>query len=198
MNDDQLSALYAVALKQQETAKAAVDEMARERAKLSDVIQSLKIAIGGVHNAARDAASTAVTETLSQSTNAAKTAANASVMALDEAAEQVRAAGAWVGWKLALVLCLAGASAVMVNYAIGRFTLPTREEIDALRSEKAELETTIAALEKRGGRMKIERCGPQSRLCVRIAPKQGDGIPVFRGPFQSPDGKDSYVIPYGY
>jgi hypothetical protein len=45
--------------------------------------------------------------------------------ALDDAADQMRDAGAWISWKFPLVFALALASAVTVatNYASGRFTL---------------------------------------------------------------------------
>jgi len=49
--------------------------------------------------------------------------------ALDDAADQMRDAGAWISWKFPLVFALALASAVAVpvavatNCAIGRFTL---------------------------------------------------------------------------
>jgi len=199
MDDDQLSALYGAALTQQAMAKAAIEEMARERAKLSDTIQTLKNAAGGVQIAAGDAARKGVTETLAQSVGTAKAAVNASAEALDDATDRIRDAAAWVGWKLALVLCIAGASAVAVNYAIGRFTLPTRGEIEALQVQKAELEANIADLEKRGGRIKLARCGPQpERLCVRVAHNQGGGRSDFRGAWESPDGKERYAIPYGY
>ncbi|MET3135400.1 hypothetical protein AAKU55_005710, partial [Oxalobacteraceae bacterium GrIS 1.11] len=93
-----------------------------------------------------------------------------------------------------------GAAAVATNYAIGRFTLPDRAEIEALRSEKAELEVNIADLAKRGGRIKLSTCGPDNRLCVQITTKQGSapGQIDFQGAWMSADNKKHFAIPLGY
>ena len=95
---------------------------------------------------------------------------------------------------------LVGAAAVATNYAIGRFTLPDRAEIEALRSEKAELEANIADLAKRGGRIKLSTCGPANRLCVQITAKQGDapGQTDYQGAWLSEDNKKRFAIPHGY
>ena len=117
---------------------------------------------------------------------------------MDDAADKVRNAGAWISWKFALVFALAGAAAVATNYAIGRFTLPDRAEIEALRSEKAELEANIEDLRKRGGKIKLDRCGKDNRVCVQITPKQGAGQDDFHGSWQTNDGSKRFVIPQGY
>ena len=98
---------------------------------------------------------------------------------MDEAADKVRNAGAWISGKFALVFALAGAAAVATNYAIGRFTLPDRAEIEALRLEKAELEASIADLTKRGGKIKFNTCG--GRLCIEASSNQGETAPKWEG-----------------
>ncbi|MET3135407.1 hypothetical protein AAKU55_005717, partial [Oxalobacteraceae bacterium GrIS 1.11] len=135
--NDQLSALFAAALEQQEAAKTAVDGIVQERAKLAAAIDSIKNASSSLQTATGAAASKAVTETLSKAPQAATEALGVATEALDNAADRVRDAGAWISWKFALVFALVGAAAVATNYAIGRFTLPDRAEIEALRSEKA-------------------------------------------------------------
>lgn len=186
--NDQLDALFAVAQEQQATAKAAADAMAHERTELAAAIQILKKAAAGVQKATGEAASRAVVETLAQSTNTATTAVNASTGALNEATKRAREASTWLGWKLALVLCLAGAGAVGVNYAIASYT---SKEIRALRAEKADLEANIAALAQKGGRIKLSSCGPKQRLCVRTAQDLEDT-------WTNPETKARYVVPYGY
>jgi hypothetical protein len=55
--------------------------------------------------------------------------------------------------------------------------LPTRGELEALRTTRAELAANIAQLSERGGRIQLRRCGAQQRLCVRIdraAPRYGE------------------------
>lgn len=198
--NDQLSALFAAALEQQEAAKAAVADLAQERKALAAAVEAIKNASNSLQTATGSAASKAVTESLSQAPKSAVTALNTATGALDEAADKVRNAGAWISWKFALVFALAGAAAVATNYAIGRFTLPDRAEIDALRSEKAELEANIADLTKRGGKIKLDKCGPANRLCVEITPAQGDGQGQadFQGSWVSNDNRHRYVIPKGY
>jgi len=196
--NDQLSALFAAALEQQEAAKAAVADLAQERKALGAAVEAIKNASSSLQTATGSAASKAVTESLSQAPKSATTALNTATTALDDAADKVRNAGAWISWKFALVFALAGAAAVATNYAIGRFTLPDRAEIEALRSEKAELEANIEDLRKRGGKIKLDRCGPDNRLCVQITSKQGAGQDDFHGSWQTNDGSKRFVIPQGY
>jgi hypothetical protein len=40
--------------------------------------------------------------------------------------------------------------------------------MQALRTEKAQLEASIANLEQRGGKLQISHCGPKRRLCVAV------------------------------
>lgn len=198
--NDQLSALFAAALEQQEAAKAAVADLAQERKALAAAVEAIKNASSSLQTATGSAASKAVIESLGQAPKTAATALNAATGALNEAADKLRNAGAWISWKLALVFTLAGAAAVATNYAIGRFTLPDRAEIEALQSEKAQLEESIADLTKRGGKIKLDRCGPNNRLCVEITPAQGDGPGQadFQGSWVSNDNRHRYVIPKGY
>jgi hypothetical protein len=198
--NDQLSALFAAALEQQEAVKTAVDALVQERSQLAAAIESIKNASGSLQTATGSAASKAVTETLAQAPKTAVAALNTATEALDDAADKVRDAGAWISWKFALVFAFAGAAAVLTNYAIGRFTLPNRAEVEVLQSEKAELEANIADLTKRGGRIKLERCGPENRLCVQITQKQGtaQGQNDFQGSWSSSDGRQRFVIPQGY
>lgn len=198
--NDQLSALFAAALEQQEAARAAVDGIEQERAKLAVAIDSIKNASSSLQMATGTAASKAVTETLGKASKTAAEALSVATEALDDAADQVRNAGAWISWKFALVCVFAGGAAVATSYTIGRFTLPDRAEIEALRSEKAELEENIADLAKRGGRIKLDRCGPAKRLCVEITPSQGEGQGQadFQGSWLSNDNRHRYIIPKGY
>ena len=194
--NDQLSALFAAALEQQEAAKEAVADLTQERKALAAAVEAIKNASSSLQSATGSAASKAVTESLGQAPKSAVMALNAATGALDEAADQVRNAGAWISWKFALVF----ATAVATNYAIGRFTLPDRAEIEALRSEKAELEANITDLTKRGGRIKLSTCGPNNRLCMQITTKQGSapGQTNFQGAWMSSDNKKHFAIPHGY
>jgi hypothetical protein len=46
--------------------------------------------------------------------------------------------------------------------------VPSASDMQALRSEKAQLEASIAELKQRGGRLKLSHCGPERRLCVAV------------------------------
>jgi cell division protein FtsB len=200
MDAEDLGALYGMALKQQEAATEAINELAKERARLSAAIEELQNSSKSLQKAAGDAAARAVTETLGQAPKTAQTAFDAATGALNVAAGKVRTAGAWLTWQFALVFVLVGTAAVVTNYAIGRFTLPDRAEIDALRLEKADLEANITNLAKHGGRIKLSTCGPGDRLCVQITTKQGNtpGQTDFQGAWMSMDQKKHFIIPYGY
>lgn len=200
MDANDLSALYAVALAQQEAATQAINNLTKEHAQLSATIEVLQNTSRNLQKAAGDAAAKAVTETLGQAPKTAQTAFEAATGALNVAAGKVRTAGAWLTWQFAVVFILVGVAAVVTNYAIGRFTLPDRAEIDALRSEKVELEANIAYLAKRGGRIKLSTCGLGDRLCVQITTKQGSepSQTNFQGAWMSQDQKKQFVIPYGY
>ena len=205
--NDQLSALFAAALEQQEAASRAIADLVKERTQLNATIEALQNTSQSLQKATGDAATKAVKEILEQAPKTATTALNAATGALDTAAGKVLKAGAWLTWQFAAVFALVGAVAVATNYAIGRFTLPDRAEVEAhraelvqLRVEKAELEATIANLAKRGGKIKFNNCG--GRICIEASSNQGrdaNGIPTPVGSWRTTDGRDVIlVIPRGY
>jgi cell division protein FtsB len=204
--EDKLAGLYGAVEDQQKAAKKVLDDLVQERVKLAVAIDSIKNASSSLQTATETAASKAVTETLGKAPNTAVEALGVATEALDNAADKVRDAGAWISWKFALVFALAGAAAVATNYTIGRFTLPDRAEVEAhraelaqLRLEKAELEANITTLAKRGGRIKLSTCGTENRLCVQITTKQGSapGQTAYQGAWLS-DSKKHFAIPHGY
>jgi len=75
-------------------------------------------------------------------------------------------------WGLLIAILCTGIPAAIV-----RLVLPSESEIAALRVRREELTSSVAALEKRGGRIEWRRCGGTQRLCVRVdrmAPTYGD------------------------
>mgnify|MGYP000355407443 FL=1 len=200
---DKLGAMFAVMEEQQAAVQAAIAGMAQERKAMAAVIDSIKGTSGTLQQATGDAAARAVMESIGQAPKTAVAALNQAVGALDEAAGQVRSAGAWLTFKAAASVAGAGLVMVLAVYALGHFMLPSeadRQEVEQLRAEKAQLETNIANLAKRGGRIKLERCGPANRLCVEITPAQGEGQGQadFQGAWLSNDRRHQYVIPKGY
>lgn len=73
-----------------------------------------------------------------------------------------------------------------------------QEQRQILSQDIKDLEKNLAILEKKGGRIRMERCGPNSRLCIEVAPNQGNGIKGYRGPWGYNNNGRSFVIPKGY
>lgn len=73
----------------------------------------------------------------------------------------------WAAWR---IFVFAAGIFVLLVATAGIFiwlTVPSHEEIMQLRAEKAELQTTISALEKRGGHARLSPCYG-NRLCVQV------------------------------
>lgn len=97
--------------------------------------------------------------------------------------------------RMARLWLLIGAGVVMVAVlsvaAVLAFVLPSGTEIQALRHEKEDLETTIVRLQGQGGRAKLRTCGDPGkaqRLCVLVDPGGG-----FFG-----NAVDRYMVIKGY
>jgi hypothetical protein len=77
--------------------------------------------------------------------------------------------GLWV--IIIAVLCTGIPTAIM------RWVLPSRTDISALQTRRDELAASVAALERRGGRIEWRHCGEGARLCIRVdrkAPAYGE------------------------
>lgn len=117
--------------------------------------------------------------------------ARAAAQSLDHAANQLRrqstlrAAGVTAGCSFGI---LAAVLAAVWLY------LPSKSEMESLRTERTELQASIEDLSNRGGRMKHSMCGAGTdpkRFCVLI--------PAHSMTWNSLDNKESvYVIPVGY
>ena len=200
---DKLGAMFAVMEEQQAAVQAAIAGMAQERKAMAAVIDSIKGTSGTLQQATGDAAARAVVDSIGQAPKTAVAALNQAVGALDEAAGQVRSAGAWLTFKAAASVAGAGLVMVLAVYALGRFMLPSeadRQEVDRLRSEKAQLEANIAELNKRGGKIQLTTCG--GRLCIEASTNQGkddQGNTLALGGWTTSDSrKVPLVIPRGY
>ena len=200
---DKLGAMFAVMEEQQAAVQAAIAGMAQERKAMAAVIDSIKGTSGTLQQVTGDAAARAVVESIGQAPKTAVAALNQAVGALDEAAGQVRSAGAWLTFKAAASVAGAGLVMVLAVYALGRFMLPSeadRQEVDRLRSEKAQLEANIAELNKRGGKIQLTTCG--GRLCIEASTNQGkddQGNTLALGGWTTSDSrKVPLVIPRGY
>lgn len=223
----QLFGLMAVAEEHQKAIKAAIEGLAKERTALAqatanvsgaagEVKQAAAQAIPGIRKAVGEAVGLAVTQSLAGASEAAATALEAAskpilgklsgvVRAAGETEGQLKNAGAWFAWKwvavaaggMAGVCLLAWASILWQRHQVESLT----EEKAALQAEVTELKTSVAALAKKGGRIKITSCTDSAgaeRLCVPINTNQGKGYENFTAPFSNTKTGDQFVIPKGY
>lgn len=82
-----------------------------------------------------------------------------------------------VAWTLGIALLAAA-----VPLGLAWWLLPSRAEVAALHVARVQLNAEVEALQARGGRAALRRCGAAQRLCVRVdrgAPAYGDGGDYF-------------------
>jgi len=82
-----------------------------------------------------------------------------------EAMQKLRRLTLWQSaWRhVTTTLCAMAITVLAVWWYV-----PTVGEMTALRAERDQLQASIEDLNKRGAKMKIIGCGPQSRLCVLV------------------------------
>jgi len=121
---------------------------------------------------------------LEESSNRATEAAKS----LDQASKQLRqnsvlhAAGIAAGGSFGIVAALIVAA---------WFYLPSKSEMESLRTERAQLQASIEDLSNRGGRLTHTLCGDPKRFCVLI--------PAHPITWNTTDNKEAvYVVPIGY
>ncbi len=121
---------------------------------------------------------------LEESSARAKTAAQSLEQATKELRQHslLRAAGITAGCSFGIL------AAVIVAVW---FYLPSKSEMDALRTERAQLKASIDALSNRGGRITHSLCGDPQRFCVLIP-----AHPVTWNAVSNPEAV--YVVPVGY
>jgi hypothetical protein len=163
-----------IAVAQAAASVADVADAVREAA--ADAVPAMKKAAGEAVGVSVKQSLAGVADTAAQALGeAAKPVINSLssvVKAASEAEGSMRRAGAWFAWKWVAV---AGAGAVgvcLLAYASLAWQL---HQVESLREEKAALQEEVVQLRananewaKQGGRVKLERCGEASRLCVRV------------------------------
>jgi G3E family GTPase len=114
--------------------------------------------------------------------------ATAAAKALDQASKHLRqhsvlrAAGITAGGSFGIVAALIVAA---------WFYLPSKSEMESLRTERAQLQASIEDLSNRGGRLTHTLCGDPKRFCVLI--------PAHPMTWNTTDNKEAvYVVPVGY
>lgn len=163
--------------KSTQQAAAAVDQAARN---IAPTVQ--QAAGGAIDKAVRDslagAAETAAAA-LGEATKPILGKLAGVIQAAGNAEDKLNDAGAWFAWKWVAVAAGGLVGVCLVAYAALAWQL---HQVNALGEEKAALQAEVVQLQanandwaKRAGRAKLEKCGEQGRLCVRVDKTGGFG-----------------------
>jgi hypothetical protein len=98
------------------------------------------------------------------------------VEAAGQAEGTLRQAAAWFSWKFMVLATGTTAAGMLALWALASVYVQwQRSDIEALAARRQVLTAEVAQLQanaedwaKKGGRTKLERCGEQARLCVRV------------------------------
>jgi hypothetical protein len=179
--EDKIFGLIAVAEEHQKAVNAAIDGLAAERAAFTQVVQGIQEAAGeAVAGAARQSlagvAETAVGAFANASEPFMRDVRDVAAKA-GEAAGQVNSAARWLGAK---AVAVAVGCIMVVGLAAWGFVALERHQVNDLsakvadfRAQIAQEQATVAELDKRGGKAKLNWCGPGRRLCVQVDTKAG-------------------------
>ena len=194
----QIFSLMAAAEDQQKAIGAALEALAAERAALAqaaacvagvanDVRKAAAEAVPSLQKAAGEAVGASVRQSLAGVSETAVVALEQAsrpiigrlsgvIQSLGEAEAQLSNAVSSFGWRWAVVAGGAAAGCVAsVLIAAWLSVWWQRHQVETLLEQKAQLKAEVAELQtnaqdwtKRAGRAKLDKCGEQSRLCVRI------------------------------
>lgn len=107
-----------------------------------------------------------------------------------------------LAWQWTLVVVLGLLSTIAVAYFSIQVIKSDREQLAqdkaAFAAEVAQMQSTVLALERRGGRIRVDKCGPESRLCIEVSTDQGRGREMFKGAWYDNIKQAYFVIPRGY
>jgi hypothetical protein len=145
----------------------------------------------------------------SEATNAVFERLGSAVQLAGAVEDRVKAAGrrlTWQGTALWAVGCAATVAVAATGVQQIRFQQVELQrqqaELQAQRTafseDLARMQASVTFLEKKGGRIRMSKCGPEQRLCIEVAPDQGHGRSNFRGVWSDDANERSYVIPRGY
>jgi peptidoglycan hydrolase CwlO-like protein len=208
----QIAAL-AVAAKITQNAAASVGQSA------ASVEQAARNAAPALQQAAAEAVGDAVASAVERALTGASSAVVASMeqaatpmldkfsgaaAATTEAEDRLHQATASFGWKwLAIaggtLLCTLSVFMLVAWLGIWlqRFQInELAEQKVRLQSDIAQLQDQVTLLTKKGGRIKLAKCG--ERLCVEASSNQGAKHPQWSGPWRNNTNGAPMVIPAGY
>ena len=219
----QMFGLMTILDEQSRVAKEAIDGLATERAALAkeraavanvanEVRRAAADAIPAMQRAAGEAVGASVRASLSGTAQTLAASFEESTrpilgrlaMAIDATSKTeatMQRAAEYLTLKLVALAAAALGAIILTSYlAIGwqqGQIIKLSEEKEQIESDIATLKVSVIELEKRGARIRLNTCGPDSRLCVEITKKQRGKEDNYEGPYSTDDGKQ-FVIPSGY
>ena len=124
--------------------------------------------------------------TLSDSVTPAVKALQGVTARAEQAEESLHQAASSISWKWAAIWVSTSCVLLASIVGLSMLLVPSPNEISDLRAN-------VAALEARGGKVQISTCGPKSRLCARVNPKDAS---TMWGP--KDDDSEKWIILNGY
>jgi hypothetical protein len=119
-----------------------------------------------------------------------------------EMESRIRRVGDRHAWQWTALSALGVAATVVVAVVSVQQIKAQQAELAAQRQafseEMARMQASVAFLEKKGGRIRLDKCGPEQRLCIEVATDQGNSRSSFRGPWADAKNERTFVIPRGY
>lgn len=182
----------------------------------AEVRKAAAEAVPAIQKAAGEAVGASVRQSLAGASDAAaKALSEASrpivgqlsgvVKAAGEAEGQISGAVAAFGWRWAVLAGGAAAGGIVAVLLAAWLAVwwerhqveQLAEQRQALAADVAQLQATVSALEKRGGRVTLSTCG--GRLCIEASRNQGEGAEKWAGAWWSNKSTGvQLVIPKGY
>ena len=124
--------------------------------------------------------------TLGDSVNPAVKALQGVTARAEQAEESLHQAASSISWKWAAIWVSTSCVLLASIVGLSMLLVPSPNEISDLRAN-------VAALEARGGKVQISTCGPKSRLCARVNPKDAS---TMWGP--KDNDSEKWIILNGY
>ena len=197
--------------------RAAVAQAAASVAGVAgEVRKAAAEAVPAIQKAAGEAVGASVSKSLAGAADAAAKALGEAarpvigslsgvVQSAGEAEASIKNAGAWFAWKWVAVAGGGLVGVCLVAYAALAWQLhqvsSLREEKAGLQADIAQMQASVTALEKRGGRITLNSCTDANgteRLCIPVSTNQGKGYENFTAPFSNKKTGIQFVIPKGY
>ncbi len=141
----------------------AVEEMNKAGHASALIIEkATRIAVEKAVQAALESVQKKTQSALADSVNPALKALQGVTARAEQSEENLHKAARSISWKWGAVLTLTAVMLLATVVALSMFLVPTPNEI-------ADLRANVAALEARGGKVQLTKCGPDTnRLCAKI------------------------------